>query len=372
LTLGSDNTEPGSPALSPEIDEARTAPERPVEVVSATEPIAPSAAEQPSGGRLRRTLEWFTRRHALRQARAEVNARVQQPASLLAAFSSLELAESCLRDRAGRKPDYPSAAEAGRRAVILALCACSPIRTEASSDVPQTTDVNALFEAAPKELLESADPGEMLSLVRDDAIKHDFRTLAELSPDESETIARRMIAFARNLATRLEEPQHRTDRLVCQRFIRLGATLLVLVVTVTAFASDLGVSFRDLAEGKTYRSSSTYGNGGCRSPEQSCAESPFFFFHTVEEEKPWVEIDLARPTEISELIVKNRSDCCADRAVPLIVEVSTKRSRWKTVARIDATFDEWNPSFPPVEARYVRLKATRKTLLHLERVRILP
>jgi hypothetical protein len=371
LTLGSDNAEPRIPELSPESDEPAQAPASDASATPATADVAPPVAKA-APRHLRQALEWFTRNRALAEARAHVTASAGRPPLLLAAFSSVELAEACLRGTRGRSPDYALAAEEARRAVILALSALSPPSTAALPDEGTLPDANALFDAAPAELLAHATPEELLSAVRADVTKHDFRTFAELPPTESEAIARRSVLFATNLATALEAPQHRVDKLVRQRLVRLGAALLLVLSVVLVFATDLAVSFRDLAAGKTYRASSGLGSGGCKSPAQSCPESPFFFFHTADEDKPWVEIDLGKVTEFSELIVKNRSDCCADRAVPLIAEVSTKRSRWKTVARVDTTFDEWNPSFAPVEARYVRLRATRKTLLHLERVRILP
>jgi hypothetical protein len=374
LTLGSDNAEPRIPKPSLEGDEPGNAPTTEVAAAAAsaatTEVALPAAKVSP--GRFRRVLEWFTRGQALNEARAQVAASVKRPPFLLAAFSSLALANACLRGTRRRPADYVQAAEEGRRALIFALSALTPPSSETPENERAIPDVGALFDAAPGELLTRSAPAELLALVRADVTKHDFRTFSELSPADGEATARRLAAFATNVATALEEPQHRADKLVRQRFVRVGGTLLLLFTIVVAFATDLGVSFRDLADGKSFRASSGLGNGGCKSPAQSCPESPFFFFHTVDEDKPWIEIDLGKVTEFSELIVKNRSDCCADRAVPLIAEVSAKRSRWKTVARIDTTFDEWNPSFAPVEARYVRLKATRKTLLHLERVRVLP
>ena len=94
------------------------------------------------------------------------------------------------------------------------------------------------------------------------------------------------------------------------------------------------------------------------------------FFHTKEEESPWLEIDLEKPVSVSAVDVLNRTDCCGDRAVPLAVELSSDRKAWREVARRNEPFVVWKAAFPAQEARYVRLHVLRKTHFHLERVGI--
>ncbi len=367
MTLGSDNAGAGTPEGSTERAEEAPAAQPIVTELQPEPVIALPQAGPRRPGRLSRILEWFTRRGALREARAAVSAQVARPDRLLSAFSAVALAETCLRGGGRRGPQPSLACDAARRAVLLALSALAPADRAAEESI----EPSALFDAAPRDLIEGAASGENVQRLRAEVISLDFRRYVELAEEEQNAMARRLIAFARRLSTSLEQRQHVVDRFARQRLMRLSAVALLLLVSLLLVASDVLVSFRDVAEGKPWRASSTYGNGGCRSPAQVCTESPFFFFHTLDEENPWVEIDLGKPIEISALVVENRSDCCADRAVPLLVEVATKRSRWKTVARIETAFDQWRPSFEPVDARYVRLKATRKTLLHLKRVRVL-
>jgi len=92
------------------------------------------------------------------------------------------------------------------------------------------------------------------------------------------------------------------------------------------------------------------------------------FFHTKEEDSPWLEIDLETPTPVSSVEVVNRRDCCRDRGVPLVVELSTDGKTWKEVDRRTEPFMEWKATFSTQEARYVRLRSARRTYLHLERV----
>jgi len=72
------------------------------------------------------------------------------------------------------------------------------------------------------------------------------------------------------------------------------------------------------------------------------------------------------------VLVDNRLDCCRERAIPLVVEVSTDQKEWRQVAVRHQLFDTWRADFPRVETRWVRLSVPRKTFLHLSRVRLLP
>jgi len=75
---------------------------------------------------------------------------------------------------------------------------------------------------------------------------------------------------------------------------------------------------------------------------------------------------------LSAVLVENRIGCCEDRAVPLIVEVSTDNKRWQTVAKRSQSFNHWRAEFSRVDARWVRVTALRRTYLHLSRVRLMP
>ncbi len=94
------------------------------------------------------------------------------------------------------------------------------------------------------------------------------------------------------------------------------------------------------------------------------------FFHTEEEHGPWIEYDFGRTTPVHLVRVVNRIECCRDRAVPLVVEVSDDAKTWRSVARRDARFRTWRARFPKTDARYVRLRVAGKSTLHLEQVEI--
>ena len=120
---------------------------------------------------------------------------------------------------------------------------------------------------------------------------------------------------------------------------------------------------KDLAQGKKWRQSSVL----------PYPDSPHFFFHTLDDDNPWVEIDLGEPTTFSRVTVVNRRDeGLQHRAVPLVLEAGDDQQSWKQLARRDEVFDTWEAKFEPVKARYVRARAARKTFLHLEAVKVHP
>jgi hypothetical protein len=93
-------------------------------------------------------------------------------------------------------------------------------------------------------------------------------------------------------------------------------------------------------------------------------------FHTNDEANPWAELDLGAPKKFHRIEVTNRDDCCAERAVPLIVETSTDGSHWAEVGRRDKEFSTWTLTFPAQKARYIKFRVPRTTVLHLKQVAV--
>ncbi len=129
---------------------------------------------------------------------------------------------------------------------------------------------------------------------------------------------------------------------------------------------------RDMAPSASWKASSQLSDCSCDSPEQSCAACPNFFFHTVEEKHPSIIFDLHTIRSLSAVIVENRRDCCSERALPLVVQVSTDQKHWKTVATRKDEFGTWRADFPTEQTRWVKLFVSRRDYLHLARVRLLP
>ena len=106
------------------------------------------------------------------------------------------------------------------------------------------------------------------------------------------------------------------------------------------------------------------------SPPVSAGGCNGLVLHTDTEDSPWAEIDLGTPTEVHRVEVVNRGDCCADRAIPMVVELSNDRATWKQVARRDQVFGSWDASFPATTARYVRLRVLKRSVLHLRAITV--
>ncbi|MBK7858080.1 MAG: discoidin domain-containing protein [Archangiaceae bacterium] len=160
-------------------------------------------------------------------------------------------------------------------------------------------------------------------------------------------------------------PQSSFER---QQSLLIGVTLGTLL-GLAAVANARVALHRDLARNASWRTSSTF--AVCQPAAHSCASAPTdIFFHTQEEDSPWLELDLKEPRTFSEVRVVNRSDCCAERAQPLVVELSDDAKQWREVARHDQVFSLWSARFASQTARYVRLRVPRKTAFHLVSVQV--
>lgn len=162
-------------------------------------------------------------------------------------------------------------------------------------------------------------------------------------------------------------------RLRVQRAWRLSAlaALLVCGLVGSLMLKASIARAKNLANSATWRISSAYGRGGCESPLQECDSADKWFFHTrTNDREPWIEFTLDAPHQVSEVVVENREDCCAERAIPLSIEVSDDHEHWRTIAERREPFTIWRATFPAVRTRWVRLQVKRPTALHLKRVRI--
>ena len=230
-------------------------------------------------------------------------------------------------------------------------------------------------EPAPADLVEAFDrlPSDLLAeLVPDMVVRERLRTVLTVSGEswgrrdraEQEQGLADLEALSTALLSRLTRSARRLRAIFVRRLVLSFATLILVVAGVKVGLSlDLKPS---LTAGQPWRASTTL--EVCRPQEHYCADAVTnIFFHTLEEESPWVEFDLGSRKAFTRLTVKNRSDCCPDRAVPLVFEVSDDRVTWREVARRADTFSTWKTSFPTTRAQYVRLRIARRSLLHLEK-----
>lgn len=330
-----------------------------------SEPVS-SAAPGGSGGNGIR--EWFWRGRALEQAR-------QRAAALPGAayrprrerLRRARLAAE-LGDRAG---GYDGALQAGsalplsislyREAAYWALLA--------RSGEPGPRSLAEAFEAAGDDLLDTGLNRAELATVRRALAGKTFIETAEDGRAKQRSEAELCRRFVHAL---IESGSSRKDPVVAvlvQRWVRLGAVLLVVagLLCWAAFVVERARRGPDLVAGRPWKSSSQAYQ--CRPHFKECGGiTTAIFFHTRQERKPWLEIDLGAARTLARVEVENRDDCCRERAVPLVVSVSDDAERWEEVARRRDSFRTWQRTFAPVRARYLRLHVNRRSTFHLVRV----
>ena len=320
------------------------------------EASAPKLPAEPAKPR-RSLIEWFLRRRALAEAqRAVPELDGAQRERMLRARAALELADRTLDPvdelKAGR--GTPLAGMLYREAIYWGLLAQDSAFTAAN--------LESALSIVPRQLLLDVAGSETL-LAELEAAAHKPSAQTWLEPHaEQQADARRLQRFAKALLRRFTDPELKVARLLLQRVFRslllLGVLVLAVAGIVLSSRSPLGP---DLAANRPWKTSSVLPNSGAPSA---------VLFHTQEEQDPWLEFDLGKPVEFSRVEVQNRSDCCDERAVPLVIEVSDDGAKWREVARKAELFNLWNADFSKVKARYVRARVLARTFLHLERVSV--
>lgn len=149
-----------------------------------------------------------------------------------------------------------------------------------------------------------------------------------------------------------------------EKLLLIGLALVVLIAAIAIFR--VPPNKNDVL---AFKASSAF-DGFSTSGRVGDTKGFGVFFHTREESNPWVEIDLGKVRKISRVTVKNREDCCKERAIPLVVSVRTPKGELVEVARHEKNFNTWDAKFAGVEAKAVRLSIPKTTIFHLSRVDI--
>jgi hypothetical protein len=265
------------------------------------------------------------------------------------------------------------ACELYRQSVQWALLAHRAARHERAEASEPLSDLWRELDPA---LLSRAAGGEQrLARLRSDLDGRSFVDFAELSETRQRELADAARDFSRALLEALEPERRRKERVWFRRalFATCGIVALIVLFLVARAVALALEARRDLAAGASWTSSSRHYQGGCASPRQDCPGGENYFFHTIQENDPWLIVDLGKVRRTGSVVVKNRVDCCPERAVPLVVELSTDQKNWTVVATRTSPFDVWRASYEQTRARYVKLHVPRPDgILHLKSVRVLP
>ena len=339
----------------------------------------PQAPPSKAKGRGSRLLEWLWRGKALQSAREALSAGRDVAVFATRARIAAEVGGYAL-DPAGPWASgkaYHLAAGLFAESIGWSLRLASALTTETAATDTDTLkpvshdELASLLDQHAALLTDAAGGRERLERLSTHLLERKFET-PTLPVDDVEQAARELRGVAERLLKSAPLPQSAPDRVMFQRVSRVGSLALLLIALfggVMVLRGQLEER-ADLSRGKPWTQSSIY-EPVCVSPLHHCEPDRGFFFHTQDELNPWLEIDLLQNQQFSALHVFNRQDCCAERVVPLVIEVSTDHAHWREVARKTDVFDEWKPRFSPVSARWVRLRIAGRSLLHLYDVRVL-
>jgi hypothetical protein len=317
-------------------------------------------------GFAKRLLEWFWQGSALARARACLPRRGER-AFVWAARAKHS---DALAHAAWTTPELggeAAASELYRQAAYWSLCQLNREELEGAASHEYSDAVWAkLNDRILSTVVEDADERAEF---RASLSRADFVYFGELPADEQTAACLKLRNLSMALLESAAEDRRDYVQAGMRRVYRMGALLGVLcaaIITVVVLTRP-----PNLALGAAWKTSSDYGVPGCTSPEQSCSKNNGYFFHTsVEDKDSWVEFDLGPSKRVSRVVLDNRSDCCAERAIPLAIEVSNAEGHWQKVAERDTPFSRWSAKFPPVLARRVRVHLLHSGPLHLEHVSI--
>jgi hypothetical protein len=322
---------------------------------------------------VRAIVEWFWRGAAL------TDARRARPGPEAARFARLSTCAAQLarraRDPLERASSDAIACELARQSVywsLRALEAAGDRAPGAGEPARQAPSLMTVWSRADRASLRAACDAATLERFERELLDTSFAALAARAPSDLAGTTTAALTLSDALAARVEQSRTRAATLIWQRVARVGALLALplALFAVLGLRSALNPYARDIAHGKPWRASSAY-FPGCVSPSQTCNPTAGFFFHTIAEANPWLEIDLGAARSFTGARVLNRTDCCREQAVPLLLEVSDDHVKWRVVAEQTHDFTYWNASFPAVQARWVRLRVPRHSVLHLREVLVL-
>lgn len=306
-----------------------------------------------------RIVRWFLVPRPSDAAPLEPPAR----ARARAARALVSLGERGLDGDLGDDAGDPSASRLAALANFRAALAVG------APDAMGVESVDALFDDPRAEAL-AGDAGELARCRRAllGAELHALAAEGEGALLEHASVARAFVRRALESALTREA----SDR---ERWRQRSTRLTLLALSLAAIAL-LGPGVRraikpDLAPGAHWRASTAMG----AMPREGVGFHPRegegnFFFQTQVEPEPWIEFDLGASRSIETVTVQNRLDCCQDWAVPLVIEVAGAQRDWREVGRRVEPFYFYTALFPRTEARYVRVKVSRMTSLHLGAVKI--
>jgi hypothetical protein len=195
-------------------------------------------------------------------------------------------------------------------------------------------------------------------------------TLTRLPDEARRAFPRDLHQLVQGLIAPLDFDANRLGWALFARWSRMAAVGVLLAIMLGYAASPMISETRpNLALHRQVSVSSLngYGDQPSRLVDGITDETGF---HTNDGEQQWVVIDLGEVKKFDEIVIYNRPGCCAERAVPLKVEVSDDNQNFRQIAERVEIFDKWRATNLRAEGRYIRLKNTPPNYFHLAEVEV--
>lgn len=308
-------------------------------------------------------LEWFTRSAALASAKAALPGASAE-ARVRKAASALEVVDLALEP-----PEEFTHGDPNDAILLLLAEALRGALAVRAGEADGASVEDLLARVGEAELARCAPEGLTLAQAKELLGAGRARAFDGLTQAECDERLGLLRAFVRAVVAEVERPWATVRTLTRQRFTR---TITSVVLTVALLGAGVVFGKRslegpELAAGKPFTASSAYDSFATAGKTNEPIAFDLFA-HTVDEEHPWIRVDLGKPERVSKVYAKNRQDCCGERSIPLVLEASVDGEAWQEVARREEAFSEWTAQFTPTTARYLRFSVPRRTALHLSRV----
>jgi hypothetical protein len=193
------------------------------------------------------------------------------------------------------------------------------------------------------------------------------RLWAKLPKDQRARAALALRKFARRLGADIEADAKRLRRALLVRWLRILVAALAVGV---AICLPLRASGRNLALHRPVTVVTPHPAYGTDPSKLVDGDRQNLGFHSIRAPNQHVTIDLGSVQRISRVVVYNRFDCCAERAVPIRLEVSTDGRSFQLAEERHEPFDRWEVELPGTMARALRLVDLRDDFFHLSEVEV--
>ncbi len=240
----------------------------------------------------------------------------------------------------------------------------SPSLDEA--DLERLRQVACIREAL--EGLTQAQQASLLQLLR----VNGEAGLAELEPKQRRVLASAVKTLLVAIIEPLEHDESKVGRVLFARFARIAAALVMVGGVVAIIFSLIAgqMSKPNIALKKKVTTSSLFASAGRDTRLLVDGDTTNLGFHTECRPNQTVTVDLGVLHSISSVVVYNRADCCQERAIPLILEVSSDNQKFEKVKEQREQFDKWVVDDIDKKARYVRITNTSNNCFHLSELEV--